>query len=263
MATHPQPFQYWGPALCLLGAASILVAAVLRCLLPGPSVLSGQEPTLPPTLAMRLEVYFGLHGLWAFLFGAVIWRGVRPDGIDLRTAAERRWSVWEPAEWIYLWAYLIPLVIPWLPRTRAALRQYSLLFLAVLAASLACFVLLPWYSPPRPFEPTSGIGRILAWETGRANFAAASFPSFHVLWALFLAGVLAPFGRPFAWAGVLGVAAMMVACVANGSHAIVDVVASVLLYLAARWTWDQAGRRRSARAATAPTTRPASAPPRP
>lgn len=221
----------WGPALGAAGASSLLAAVLVHGVWRWPTILPPRDGAAPqpPTLAERVSVHLVIYGGWAVGFGVIIWRGVPANALDVRFAFERGWPVWEMAEWIYLSVYFVPALMPWLAPSRAALRRYALNLWWLLLFSLPLF-LLPLASPPRSFTPDSLAGKILAWETGRADFAAASLPSFHVFWGLLVAQLLASRGRAWAWAGSLWAMAVMGACVATGTHALADVAVSLLLF---------------------------------
>lgn len=170
------------------------------------------------------------YSVWAILFGAVVWRGVPTGMIDVRLPFEREWPVVQNSEWIYVSVYLVPMVVPWLPVSRRALRRYAWDLWWLLAISVAMFALLPLGAPPRMTAPTTPAGHLLAWETGRPDFAAASLPSFHVFWGLLVAQVVATCGGWLKWIGRGWAAAVVVACMANGAHALADVAASLAIY---------------------------------
>ena len=67
-------------------------------------------------------------------------------------------------------------------------------------------------------------------DVGRAGFAAAALPSFHVFWALLLASVLAERGGRCRWLGRWWPAVMSAACILNGAHAVADVAAAWLIW---------------------------------
>lgn len=251
-----------GPMLCALGIAGLLLAAVVHGLCRWPTILASrpEADASPPSGAERLSVHLLFYSGWAVGFGAVIWRGVPANGIDVRLPFEKHWGVIEAAEWFYLSVYLVPLLLPWLDVTRGALRRYALNLWWLLAISVACYLLLPCVAPPRPFIPGSLAGEILAWETGRADFAAASLPSFHVFWALLGAALLATRGGWRARAGWIWAVAVAVSCVANGAHALADVAASGLIYAGVAAGFF---RLAPARPRTNPSTKPATSAPAP
>lgn len=234
----------WGPALCTAGLGSLLSAACIYGYLGKPSIFrpDSEAADIGPTFWERLSLHLLVYAGWAVGFGAIVWRGAPSAGIDVRLAGEANWPVIQSAEWVYLSSYFVPLGLPWLSVKRSVLRRYALDLGWVLAISLVLFLLLPVASPPRLFVPDSWAGKILAWETGRADFAAASLPSFHVCWALLCAQMLAKCGDVFRLVGWTWALAVAAACVANGAHAVADVAASMVLVTLLTAAWSP-GRR--------------------
>lgn len=218
----------------------ILVGTGLIALLAGAGIYGfGERPTLlragsgierSPIFWERMSVHLVFYAVWGIGFGAVLWRGVPKNMIDVRFAFERQWPVIQSTEWIYLSVYFVPLVIPWLETTRSHLRTYAFNLWWLLLISVVLFLAFPFGSPPREFQADSLAGVILHWETIRPDFAAASLPSFHVFWACLCADFVAQRGlvwRFLCWGWAVAVA---VACVANGAHALVDIAVSGALY---------------------------------
>jgi hypothetical protein len=89
---------------------------------------------------------------------------------------------------------------------------------------------LPFVSPPRPFEGAGLLAGLLRLEHRWTLSAAASFPSFHVVWAGLVAGSVSARGtawRVLAWAWAALVAA---SCATTGMHALLDVLAAMALW---------------------------------
>ena len=264
-------FEAWGaqspvgPVLVTLGVVALAAGAVFHGLLGQPTILRGNSLRAadPPTFAERVSVHLLVYPIWAIAFGAVVWRGPTPGMLDVRLPFERTWPVIEAAEWVYLGVYVIPMTMPWLATRREALRIYSHRLLWLLALSLPCFWWLPVGAPPRGFEPVTLAGEILAWETGRPDFAAASLPSFHVFWGLLVASLLATRSRVASAWGSAWAVAVAISCLANGAHAIADVVASLVIYAAVAAVRARAELRPKARPIRIPITRPSAMPPSP
>lgn len=254
-----------GPILCITGVVALTGAAVVHGLLQWPTILTirPEKDEGAPTFSERVSVQLLVYGVWAAVFGAMVWRGVPNRMMDVRFPFERSWPVWEAAEWIYLSVYVVPLTLPWWPISRGALRRYAIQLWWLLAISTACFLLLPFGVPPRPFVPSSLAGRILAWETGRADFAAASLPSFHVFWGLLVASALATRGAASSWLGSSWAAAVAISCIATGAHALADVAASLVIYAFVGAFLGARLRRPAARPIRNPTSAPIASPPSP
>ncbi|MCX6951144.1 MAG: phosphatase PAP2 family protein [Verrucomicrobia bacterium] len=230
----------WGPGLCALGAAGFLAGAWIHGWRRQPTILGATSGAADraPTFWERVSLHLVIYPGWALGFGLVVWRGVPPGLIDVRFEGEKSWPVLQGAEWIYLSSYVVPLVLPWVVHSRAGLRRYALDLWWVLLGCIGLFLTVPVGAPPRSFAPDSLAGNILAWETGRPDFAAASWPSFHVCWALLCARLLATRGPTGAWLGWSWAGAVAFSCVANGAHAVADVVAAGGMFLLVTAAWS-------------------------
>lgn len=177
----------------------------------------------------RLSVYLLVLLPWLLAYEAVQLFGTPPDAISSYFRFEAGWPVIEWTEAIYASTYLLIMATPLLVKTRPALRQLVLTGLIATAAVTLIYVAVPLVAEPRPFEPTTVLGRLLALERSISG-APGAFPSFHVLWPLFAADALRSRGRAwgitvYAWAGLIAIS-----CVTTGMHAIADVIFAGLLY---------------------------------
>jgi|GEM_PF-4884667 len=222
----------WGPVLCGLGLVGLVVALWVHCFAGKPTLFHPRASSTSEALSFweRLSVHLIVYDLWALAFGAVLWRGPAKNYLDTHLAFERSWAVYPAWEWLYVTVYFVPFLMPWLAPHRAALRRYVWQFSWISVISLTLYFALPFGSPPRPFVPDSVAGHLLQWETQRPDFAAAALPSFHVFWALVCAGLLSARSPAWVVAGALWAVAATISCVANGAHAVLDVVASVVIY---------------------------------
>ena len=228
--SDPQAHSLAGPILVGLGFAGLAIGFCVCRVTDLVTLISAGNAQTSPRWRERLWVHLFVSGGWSLSFGLVVMHGPPLEAWDVRLPGEATWPVWPWTEYVYLFGYLTPLVIAWIPRTRERLLRVAWTLVLLTAASTALFLLLPIAAPPRPFVASSLAGRLLTLETSRPDFAAASFPSFHALWAILLAQACSDRGGNFsrlawAWAGL-----MSMACVANGAHALLDVVASWLLY---------------------------------
>lgn len=259
--------SFLGPLLIGVGIASLaLLPPLIWILRKLPPFARGQsiwrttlDQAYPPFLA---------YAVWSIFFGLIILRGLPPGATDIRFDWEKSWPVVEQAEWIYISVYFIPFLVPFMARRPRDISAFVANLLVLLSISLVLFLVLPWISPPRPFEPTTAIGRLLAWETSRPDFAAASFPSFHVFWAFLCAQAIATRGIAWGIGAWIWAIAVACACVLTGAHGIADVAVSAVIFplVTLRFSpvraWIQAGAVRlppifrTTNASTAPITRP-------
>jgi hypothetical protein len=223
-----------GPMLVMLGFWGCVCGAAIHGIAKKPTLWAtrARPASETPSVWERLSVHLIVVGVWALFFGIFVWRGPAIEAWDVRLPGEARWPIWSMAEWIYVCGYVTPLVVAWVAPTRGGLRLFCVRLAGVSAVSGLCFWLLPIVSLPRAWTDGAGgvTARLLALDLGRADFGAVSFPSFHVFWAMLIAGAVAERGRGWRRAGYIWVIAMSIACVLNGAHAVVDVAAAWMMW---------------------------------
>jgi hypothetical protein len=111
---------------------------------------------------------------------------------------------------IYQSIYLVAAAAPWLARTRSDLRRLTVSAWISMAVVFPFYWLVPSTAPRRHLAVTSWIARVLEWERDTYPPTAA-FPSFHVLWVIFLARLIRP-----EWLGIAYAAAVTVSCISTG-----------------------------------------------
>jgi hypothetical protein len=188
-------------------------------------------PALPGTATAveRASVYVLVLLPWLLAYEALHVFGVPRDAIPSHLPFEHGWPVIEWTEAIYASAYAMILLTPLLVRSRRALRRFALTGLLATAVVTFIYVLVPLVAPPRPFEATTALGRLLALERSISNTVAA-FPAFHVLWPLIAAAAWRTRG-PW-WGRAAGTWAVLIAasCITTGMHSLVDVAAAFAIY---------------------------------
>jgi len=136
---------------------------------------------------------------------------------------EKRLPVWSWTALIYESTYVFVALAPWFARTKRDLRQ---LMISVWAATIIVFPfywLIPSSAPRRPMLGHNLMTRLLSFEQTTYPPVAA-FPSFHVLWAFFVARL---FRRR--WLGIAYVIAVAVSCVTTGMHYLADVLVALAI----------------------------------
>lgn len=196
-----------------------------------------------PTAWERAAVYVLVLLPWLLVYEAVQFMGIPSDAVDSRLPFERSWGVLEWTQAPYASGYALVLLTPLVARTGRALRRFALAGLVATALLTLIYLTVPLVAPPRAFEPTTWLGRMLAAEAAFNNTVAA-FPSFHVMWALLAAATWPRRVRAgaFVWA-----AAVAAACVTTGMHSLADVAAAIILFPAVlRYDLVWEGLRRGA-----------------
>jgi membrane-associated phospholipid phosphatase len=184
----------------------------------------------PPSAVCRVRVYFLVLLPWLAAFGAIMLIGKPAGAVATYMPFEQHLRVIEWTEVPYASTYLVALLVPLLVRTERGLHRFAVRGLTAILLLFPLYLLLPVFVPPRPFEATSAIGRLLLLERN-ADSGAGAFPSFHVVWALISASALDEGGR---WNRILCYGwALLVAlcCVTTGMHSILDVVAGIAAFV--------------------------------
>jgi prolipoprotein diacylglyceryltransferase/membrane-associated phospholipid phosphatase len=188
----------------------------------------------PPSARDRLACYLFVFLPWVAMYEAVIYLGPPPDGRVAQFAFERSLPVYEWAEIFYFSAYVVTVLAPLFAGARGDLRKFCVRGLLAMGLAFPCYLVLPLTAPARAFAPQTALGRLLAWER-TLDGAAGAFPSFHVIWAVLAAELLASRWKRAAWVWRLWAALVAVGCVATGQHPIVDVAGGLaIVALAAR-----------------------------
>lgn len=154
--------------------------------------------------------------------------GARPVGFEF----EAQWPVIVWTEAIYALVYPFVVFAPLALRTRKDARQFCIRGWVGTGLGMLAYLVIPWTSPPRPFQADGLLASLLALERADGLAGRAAFPSFHVYWAWWAAaawGIGSVARRSLA---TLVVLAIMVSCVTTGMHAMADVVAGTALALA-------------------------------
>ena len=189
----------------------------------------------------RLAVVLLVFLPWAVVFEAVYQLGVPTDAIEVYLPFERDWPVLEWAEAIYASVYVFVAAVLFIAPTNTALRHFAVTGLIATVVVTLIYLTVPFIAPPRPFESQSLLGRMLMFERTLSN-TVVSFPAFHVIWSLIAAEAWASRSRLHVVIGWTWAMLITVSCIATGMHALVDLVAAVVLFAIVRryrgiWEW--------------------------
>jgi prolipoprotein diacylglyceryltransferase/protein-S-isoprenylcysteine O-methyltransferase Ste14 len=198
----------------------------------GPAAWLSLPPAGPtaPTLGQKFAALLLAFTPW--LAGYEACTRLAPLGlaVDTMRPFERTWPVWEWTAVFYLGAYAWTALAPFVARSQSRLRDFTVTALWGTAFIVWCFLVSPFVSAARPVDASSAWGALLLLDR-LYDTTACAFPSFHVFWAFVAADV---------WGDRLGrrtsriIAALIAAsCVTTGVHSLLDVIAGLLVYLAA------------------------------
>jgi hypothetical protein len=213
---------------------------------PRPRLALPGVATGPAEPVERAAVYLLVLLPSLIAYQAVHLLGVPRDAIAGHLPFERGWPVLEWTMAVHASGYFLVLATPLLVRSRPALRRFAVTGLLAMVAMTLLYLLVPLTAPPRPFEPVTALGRLLALEHSVSN-TVATFPAFQVLWALIAAAAWGSRGAGWARAGHIWALLVALSSLTTGLHALVDVLAAYAIFPVlhhADRVWD--GLRRGA-----------------
>lgn len=183
-------------------------------------LLPADEAT-PPSNGDRIRFFLIVIIPWVALYEFSANMGV--PGIAFRLRFEDHLPIYAWTALIYQTSYISVALAPWCARTQRDLRQLILSAWVSMVVVFPIYWIIPSSAPRRPLEDNTWIARLLDRE--RTTYPpTAAFPSFHVLWAIFVGRLFRP-----RWLGVTYAASVAVSCVTTGMHYIPDVIASFLI----------------------------------
>jgi len=174
-----------------------------------------------PSISERLAFIPYVVIPWLLLYAVTA--KLASHGISFGMPFEDRLPILSWTAPIYQSIYMVIALAPWWVRTRRDLRRLIISSWLAMAVVFPFYWLVPSSAPRRALLGHGWITSLLGVE--RTAFPPiAAFPSFHVLWAIFL-------GRAFRprWMGWTYAAMIVVACITTGQHYIADVVCSAMI----------------------------------
>jgi hypothetical protein len=189
---------------------------------------SGESPPMlpededkPPTRWHRIRFMILAIIPWVVLYEFTA--NMHLPGTAFKFAFEDKLPIWLWTAPIYQSIYPAVAATPWLARSRRDLRRLTLSVWIALIIVFPIYWVMPSTAPRRPLEADSWIAKVLHWERDTYPPTAA-FPSFHVLWVIFIARVWRPM-----WLGVAYATAVTLSCVTTGMHYIPDLLVSIAM----------------------------------
>jgi prolipoprotein diacylglyceryltransferase/protein-S-isoprenylcysteine O-methyltransferase Ste14 len=199
-------------------------------------LLPADEDTAPSTLE-RLRFFFVVLIPWLALYGFTA--ALPLHGTAFGLSFEENLPIFRWTILIYESSYVTVVLAPWCARTRRDLRKLMVSAWVSMAIVFPIYWFIPSSAPRRPLTHGGWMADLLHWE--RVTYPpTAALPSFHVLWAIFVARLYRP-----RWLGVAYVVAISLSCITTGMHYIADVVAAFAvapLFLEPRRRWDELRR---------------------
>lgn len=174
-----------------------------------------------PSTWQRIWFYIAAVLPWVALYAFTA--SLHLPGTRFRFEFEDRLPIYPWTAVFYQSIYLTAAAAPWLARTHRDLRRLTISVWFALAIVFPFYWLVPSEAPRRALVSDGLIARTLHWERD-AFPPTAAFPSFHVLWVIFLARLIRPL-----WLGMVYAVCVIVSCITTGMHYIPDVLVSIAI----------------------------------
>jgi protein-S-isoprenylcysteine O-methyltransferase Ste14 len=191
------------------------------------------DETTPPSEWDRWRFFLVVVIPWIALYQFTTKMGAH--GFAFRLWFEDRSPIYPWTSLFYQSTYLTVLLAPWCAQTQRDLRRLMISAWVAMAVVFPIYWIIPSSAPRYPLVDNSWLAHVLSFERNSYPPAAA-FPSFHVLWAIFVGRLYRP-----RWLGTTYVATIAVSCITTGMHYIPDVIASLLiapLFLEPQRAWN-------------------------
>jgi prolipoprotein diacylglyceryltransferase/protein-S-isoprenylcysteine O-methyltransferase Ste14 len=177
--------------------------------------------TTAPSNGDRIRFFLVVIIPWLALYEFSANMGV--PGMAFRLKFEDDLPIYAWTALIYQTSYVSVALAPWCARTQRDLRQLMISAWVSMAVVFPIYWIIPSSAPRRPLEDNTWMAHLLDRERNTYPPTAA-FPSFHVLWAIFVGRLLRP-----RWLGATYAASVAVSCITTGMHYIPDVIASFVI----------------------------------
>ena len=176
-----------------------------------------------PSLSDRLSTFVLALVPWLIVYEAINLLDTPKDAIPVASRWDGHIPVIGWTELVYFAAYPLVIFAPLVAREARELRTLILRAWIATAGSAVCYLAIPTIFPKKTV-PDTIFAPMLEWE--RAFDAPnTALPAFHVIWPMLVLGL---YTRRW-WLRAAIVLAIAVSCVTTGMHAIVDVVAGLVL----------------------------------
>lgn len=201
-------------------ATQLALPEIARCLGSVPSLLPANDDATPSTqerirfVACVIIPWLALYGLTSKLVS---------HGTKFGMSFEDRLPIIAWTALLYQSIYVAIFLAPWWVRTRRDLRRLMISSWMSMVVIFPFYWVVPSIAPRRALLGHDWITLLLGAE--RIAFPPiAAFPSFHMLWAVFLARASRP-----RWLGWTYAAVIAVSCITTGQHYIADVLSAMVI----------------------------------
>jgi prolipoprotein diacylglyceryltransferase/protein-S-isoprenylcysteine O-methyltransferase Ste14 len=193
-----------------------------------------------PSSTERLRAYLLVLVPWLVVYEIVVALGTPVDAISTYLPFEHHIPVWQWTEIIYFSTYIVVVLTPLSLRSTSTLRSFMLRGWIAILLVFPIYWVLPFVALPRTYVATSLLGKLLHLER-LADSPAASFPSFHVIWACISAATLgATRLRRIIW--YIWAFLVALSCITTGSHSCLDIIfgfVTAFVIFRAKQIWNE------------------------
>lgn len=236
LAASPAGIWIVTPVLALAATAWVLGFERSRTIarfgaLPDPLVHLPASTDDAPMRHERLITATLLFGTWLLLYLAVERLGPPAWAPTAYLPGEAQWRVIPWTEAIYAATYPFVVLAPFLAPRRRDLRDFAIDGLLATGVAVAWYLLVPFVAPAKPIPGDGFWQDLMRWER-QYDSPATALPAFHLVWALLAARLYVRRWPATRWLMALVVTAIAISCVTTGMHALLDLVAATLLFLA-------------------------------
>lgn len=197
--------------------------------LPSPLLRLPEPSETPPIWHDRWATLLLTFGPWLVLYLAVETLGAPAWAPVAYLRGEMEWPVLPWTELFYAGTYPLVLLAPFVAPTRGALRRFAIGGMLATVVAIAWYLLVPVVAPAKPVPGEGFWQALMRWERSYDSPATA-MPAFHLIWALLAAELYRqrwPRWRPLIVLAVLAIAA---SCITTGMHAVLDLLAALLVF---------------------------------
>ncbi len=181
---------------------------------------TAESPSWRERVAVFLLVFVPYAGVYEYF----ILQGTPDRAVYTNLPFEATWPVWEWTQIMYDLAYPFVLLIPFVLKTKQALRR--LLLDSTFGTALVGFLYLvfPFAVHQRDFAPQTWAGELLLLERSMDGETCA-LPSFHVIWALIASQYFSISFPKWRWMWYALAVLISLSCLSTGNHSVLDVLA--------------------------------------
>ena len=166
---------------------------------------------------------------WLLLYQSIIFIGTPRCALSTYLPFEQFVPVIEWTEIFYLLAYPHVVLLPCLIQTKQQLRSYMIDSYFNLGIGIYLQYVLPLIAAPKPFTPTTILGRLLI-EERRLDGPTGACPSFHVSWSFISAYHYTCRFPRYKFLFYLLATLISISCATTGMHSLIDILAGWLLF---------------------------------